>query len=235
MRQYQYICALSANNACRSGSDKNVISNIYFIWKWLWSSANHAKSTKVTHVTKLWSHYVCMILLVEQINKVVVGAGDDSFTFPAGCVWPWTGGSCTRRTARTPTAPPPPLKERENNRQMVRRNILLPLSNKKKKEKRNSDDIFRDSETSAHTSLRIINNAFNYMCSWLALSKHAACADEKTCTSYQKLRRRSVYMRVCCVCACVCVCVCAEGAWLYSCQVGCDDSPVKPHAVVSLS
>ena len=102
---------------------------------------------------------------------------------------------------------------------------------KKRIEKRNSDDIFRDSETSAHTSLRIINNAFNYMCSWLALSKHAACADEKTCTSYQKLRRRSVYMRVCCVC----VCVCAEGAWLYSCQVGCDDSPVKPHAVVSLS
>lgn len=57
------------------------------------------------------------------------------------------------------------------------------------------------------------------------MSKHAACADDKTCTSYQKLHWRS---------GCVCMCVCTEGAWLYTCQIGCSDSPVNPDAVVNL-
>lgn len=42
-----------------------------------------------------------------------------AFTSPAGCVWPWTGGSCTRRTGRTPTAPPPPLKDKDKKNKTI--------------------------------------------------------------------------------------------------------------------
>lgn len=63
--------------------------------------------------------------LIERVYR-------QNFTFPAGCVWPWTGESCTHRAAPAPRTPPHPLKEKaENNDHIIQLNILSSLCNKK--------------------------------------------------------------------------------------------------------